>query len=185
MHGPLGQILDFLIGTLFGLYVVLLLLRMLFGLVRADHRNPVSQAILLLTNPPLRWLRPLIPPIGRLDLAAVLLVVLLKTLELWLRLGLLGLPVDLLLVLLAAVREVLVTLVWILIISLVIEVVLSWVLAGSGGRGRHPIGQLVAEVNRPILGRIRRILPSAGGLDFSPMLAMFLLYVVLILLRSL
>ena len=184
MQGPLDQILDFLISTLFGIYIILLLLRLIFGLVRADFYNPVSQTIVQLTNPPLVPMRRFIPPVGRLDLAAVVLILLLKVLELWLRLAVLGVSVGIGPVLLAAVRELLTTVVWIFIISLVIEVVMSWVQAG-GGRGGHPVARLVADVNRPLLGPLRRALPNTGAIDFSPMLALIGLYVVLILVRSL
>jgi len=183
MQGPLEQILDFLISTVFGIYIILLLLRMIFGLVRADFYNPVSQTIVQLTNPPLTLMRRMIPPWGRLDLAAVALILLLKFIELWLRLMVLGIDIAPGMVLIASVREILVTVVWIFIISLVIEVVMSWLQAG-GGRGANPIARLVTDVNRPILGPLRRALPNTGAIDFSPMLALIGLYIVLIIVRS-
>jgi YggT family protein len=183
MQGPLDQILDFLISTLFGIYITLLLLRLIFGLVRADFFNPISQAVVQLTNPPLLLMRRVIPPVGRLDLAAVVLIVLLKFIEFWLRLILMGVDIAPGAVLIASVREVLVTTIWIFIISLVIEVVMSWLQAG-GARTGNPIARLVADVNRPVLGPLRRVMPNTGGLDFSPMLALIGLYVLLILVRS-
>ncbi len=184
MQGPFDQILDFLISTLFGIYIILLLLRLIFGLVRADFFNPISQTIVQLTNPPLLLLRRAIPPLGRLDLAAVVLILLLKFIELWLRLMVLGIDITPGLVLIASIREILVTVVWILIISLVIEVVMSWLQAG-GARGGNPVARLVSDVNRPILGPLRRALPNTGAIDFSPMLALIGLYIVLIIVRSL
>lgn len=184
MPGPFEQILDFLISTLFGVYIILLLLRLIFGLVRADFYNPISQTIVQLTNPPLTLIRRVIPSVGRLDLAAVVLIVLLKFIELWVRLALLGVEVGPGLILIAAIRELLVTVVWIFIISLIVEVVMSWVQAG-GGRGGNPVARLVADVNRPILGPLRRTLPNTGAVDFSPMVALIGLYILLILVRSL
>ncbi len=183
MQGPFDQILDFLISTLFGIYIILLLLRLIFGLVRADFFNPISQAVVQLTNPPLKLLRRVIPPVGRLDLAAVVLIILLKFIEFWLRLTVAGIEIAPGAVLIASVREVLVTTIWIFIISLVVEVVMSWLQAG-GARTGNPIGRLVADVNRPILGPLRRALPNTGAIDFSPMLALIGLYVLLILVRS-
>ncbi len=183
MPGPFDQILDFLISTLFGIYIILLLLRVIFGLVRADFFNPVSQAVVQLTNPPLKLLRRVIPPVGRLDLAAVVLIILLKFIEFWLRLSLTGIDIAPGAVLIASIREVLVTTIWIFIISLVIEVVMSWLQAG-GARTGNPIGRLVADVNQPILGPLRRTLPNTGAIDFSPMLALIGLYVLLIVVRS-
>ena len=185
MSGPFGQILDFLIATLFGIYIILLLLRIIFALVRADFYNPLSQTIVQLTNPPLLILRKVIPPWGRLDLAAVVFIVLLKLVELWLRLALLGYSFGMGTLLMAAIRELLTVTVWIFIISLVVEVVMSWVQAGGGGQGRNPIARLVADINRPLLTPLRRILPNTGAIDFSPMLALISLYIVLILVQSL
>lgn len=185
MQGPFEQILDFLISTVFGIYIILVLLRLIFGLVRADFYNPISQTIVQLTNPPLLLLRRVIPPFGRLDLAAVVLVLVLKLIELWLRLALLGVAVGIGPLLLAALRDLLTTAIWIFIISLVVEVVLSWIQAGGGGREGHPIARLVGDVNRPILGPLRRALPNTGAIDFSPMLALIGLYVALILVQSL
>lgn len=185
MQGPLGQILDFLISTLIGLYIILLMLRVIFGIVRADFYNPLSQTIVQLTNPPLQFLRRFIPPAGRVDLAAIVLIVLLKFIELWLRLILFGVSVGPGIILLAAVRELLTLVVWIFIISLIVEVVMSWIQAGSGTRSQNPIGRLAADVNRPLLGPVRRMLPNTGMIDFSPMLVLIGLYIVLILVHSL
>jgi YggT family protein len=39
----------------------------------------------------------------------------------------------------------------------------------------QPLMQLILRLTEPILAPIRAILPQAGGLDFSPMVAMILL----------
>ncbi|AGA32006.1 Integral membrane protein YggT, involved in response to extracytoplasmic stress (osmotic shock) [Thioalkalivibrio nitratireducens DSM 14787] len=184
MQGPVDQILDFLISTLFGIYIILLLLRLIFGLVRADFFNPISQTIVQLTNPPLVLMRRFIPPLGRLDLAAVVLILLLKVVELWLRTALMGIQPGFGTIMLAAISAVLVTTIWILIVSLIVEVVLSWVQAGGGDMRGNPVARLVADVNRPILAPLRRNLPSTGAIDFSPMVALIGLYILLILARS-
>ena len=50
------------------------LLRLLLQWVRADFRNPLARAMVQLTNPVLVPLRRLLPAIGRVDTASVLLV---------------------------------------------------------------------------------------------------------------
>ncbi|WP_019022671.1 YggT family protein [Thioalkalivibrio sp. ALE23] len=177
------EILNFLIGVAFGIAIILLMLRVIFGLVRADYRNPISQTILMLTTPPLNLLRPIIPSIGRVDTAAIVLMVVLKFLELWLRVAVLGMQADPVVLLLVAVRELLITTIWVFIIALIVEVVMSWVQAGGGG-GYNPIARLAADVNRPILGPLRRMLPSTGAIDFSPMIALVGLYILTIIVRG-
>jgi len=183
--GPGQEILDFLISVVFGIYIILLMLRVIFGLVRADYHNPISQTIVMLTNPPLQVLGKVIPPVGRVNLAAILLLVVLKFVELWLRLLVLGVDAGAGLILSAAIRDLLVTVIWVFIIALIVEVVMSWVQAGGGGSPHNPIMRLAADVNRPILGPLRRNLPRTGAIDFSPMIALIGLYILLILVRSL
>jgi YggT family protein len=49
-------------------------------------------------------------------------------------------------------------------------------------RGGNPITRFLMDVTEPILAPIRRLLPSAGGIDFSPtivLLGLFLLQMVI------
>ncbi len=177
------QILDFLLSAVFGIYIVLLILRVIFGLVRADYHNPLSQTIVMLTDPPLRLLRGFIPPMGRLDVAAILLIVVLKFIELWLRLLILGVDAGVGVVLAVAIRELLSTVIWVFMIALIVEVVMSWIQAG-GGPADNPVMRLAGAVNRPLLGPLRRALPDTGAIDFSPMIALVGLYILLIIVRS-
>ena len=71
MGGPFGQAAVFLIDTLFWLYILAVLLRFLFQLVRADFYNPFSQALVAITNPPLLPLRRMIPCLYGIDFAAL------------------------------------------------------------------------------------------------------------------
>ena len=63
------------------------------------------------------------------------------------------------------------------------RVILSFVIPMMGARP-HPmlvsISILVNQVTEPVLGPIRRNLPSFGGLDFSPMAVL----IIIILLRE-
>ena len=86
----IGNAATFLVNTLFGIYILIVMLRFLFQLVRADFYNPVSQFIVRATNPPLRPLRRFIPGLGGIDLAAPILMLALKLMELWLVYQILG-----------------------------------------------------------------------------------------------
>ena len=62
MESPyLSDAVLYLINTIFSLYILLVALRFLLQMVRADARSPVSQFLLAATNPPLRPLRRIIP----------------------------------------------------------------------------------------------------------------------------
>jgi len=75
---------SYLIGTLIDLYVAAVLLRLLLQWTRADFYNPLSQFLIKLTNPTLVPLRRIIPAIGRLDTAAVVLMLALEFCGIWL-----------------------------------------------------------------------------------------------------
>ena len=66
-------------------------------------------------------------------------------------------------------------------IAIFVRVVLSFILPLMGGRP-HPvvvtINTLVNQVTEPVLGPIRRTLPSFGGFDFSPMVVLIILIVI-------
>ena len=64
----------FLVQTLFGIYEVIILLRFLLQLVRADFYNPISQFIVKATNLPLRPLRRVIPGLAGIDMASLVLL---------------------------------------------------------------------------------------------------------------
>lgn len=52
-----------------------------------------------------------------------------------------------------------------------VRVVLSWFPAL-----RHPAVRVIHDLTSPILDPIRRVMPAAGGLDLSPIVAVLLLY---------
>ena len=74
----------FLVQTLFGLILLLFMLRLLMQLVRADFHNPVSQFVVKLTNPLLKPLRRVIPGLFGIDMASLVVLLALQVLELFL-----------------------------------------------------------------------------------------------------
>ena len=109
----------FLVQTLFGLYIGAVMLRFLLGLVRADFYNPISQAIVKLTNPPLVFLRRVIPPVGKFDSAAIVLMLVLQYFELWLRTLIMGHAAPFLALIIVTILELIRLNIWIFIIALI------------------------------------------------------------------
>lgn len=172
-----------LINALFSFYIVIVMLRLLFALVRADFYNPLSQFVVTLTNPPLRLLRRFIPAIGRLDTSSVLLMFALQIVEIYL-LGLLqGFVLPPLAVLIVSLRELLLLLIYVYMGAIIIMAVMSWVAAAGGGY--NPIYALLDSLTRPLLAPIRRVVPLIGMIDLSPLVALLALNVALILVHSL
>jgi YggT family protein len=157
----------FLIQTLFGLYVLVVMLRFLLQLTRADFYNPISQFVVKVTSPVLRPLRQIIPGVAGIDLASLVLAWLLKSVELMLVLMVLGLG-GALSALLWAIPELVDLVINILLVAIVIQVILSWISPG----GYNPAGQLLYALTEPLLRPARSLLPPISGLDLSPMLVM-------------
>src|ERR1700751_4108724 len=71
----------FVVDTLLRLALFVVLARLLLQWVRADFRNPIAQAVVRLTNPLILPLRRVLPPVGKVDTASVVAVVLVAILK--------------------------------------------------------------------------------------------------------
>ncbi|GMQ76146.1 MAG: YggT family protein [Gammaproteobacteria bacterium] len=169
-----GNAATFLIETVFGLYILIVMLRFLLQWVRADFYNPVSQFLLKATQPPLAPLRRIIPGFAGLDLAAVALMFTLKFLELWLVTGLLGIAPQIGGLAMLSIADLLGLLVNVFIFSILIQVIISWVNPGM----YNPVMGLLHSLNEPLLAPARRMIPPVSGLDLSPIAVLIFLQLV-------
>jgi len=160
--------LVFLIQVIFGAYIMVVMLRFLLQLVKADFYNPVSQFVVKVTSPPLRPLRRIIPGIGGVDVASIILMWMLKSLELALIMVIGGLGTSLLPALAWSIPELISLFINVFLFAILIQVIISWVNPG----GYNPIIGLLNSITEPLLGPARRIVPPISGLDLSPMLVM-------------
>ncbi|MEE4144157.1 MAG: YggT family protein [Halieaceae bacterium] len=176
----INEILGYLVQTFLSLYLAAMLLRFLLQLVRADFYNPISQFLVKVTNPLVIPLRRVIPGLGGLDLASLLLAVLLQLAGIILMLVIngIGLP-GIFTLLVWSVLGVLGLLVNIYFFALLGMIILSWVAAGS----RHPAIYLLYQITEPVMAPFRKVLPAMGGLDFSPILVFILINIIQIALR--
>ena len=158
----------YLLQTVGSLYLLVVLLRFLLQLVRADFYNPVSQFIVRATKPLLMPLRRIIPGYGGLDFASLVLALVIQLVLMILIIVLMGyaLPNIILLVAWSAIA-ILALFAKIFFVALIISVILSWVAQGS----YNPAVLLINQLCEPLLAPIRKILPALGGLDLSPIAA--------------
>ena len=166
----------YVLQTLGSLYLLIVLLRFVLQLVRADFYNPISQFAVKATKPLLNPLRRLIPGFGGLDLASLTLAILVQLVLMALTLLLMGLFEAALLpqLLVWALIGVTSLLIKLFFYALIASVILSWVAPHS----HNPGAQLVGQICEPLLAPIRRLLPSLGGLDLSPIFAFIALNLV-------
>ena len=183
--GYLISPLMLIINTLFDLYILLVLLRFLLQMVRADFFNPVSQFIERLTIAPRRLLRRFIPNLGGQETASIVLCLLLIYAKFTV-MRLLSIPAAHIGGVLAPIGSVsyaglfvlciadLIALVLtVFLVAVIIQVILSWVSPGH----YNPVIGLVNRIAEPVLRPIRKFIPPLGGIDLTPLFASLLLLV--------
>ncbi|CAI8861466.1 YggT family protein [Pseudomonas sp. IT-347P] len=158
----------YVLQTLGSLYLLIVLLRFVLQLVRANFYNPLCQFVVKATQPLLKPLRRIIPSLFGLDMSSLVLAILvqlaLMALTLLLTYGTTGNPLQLFIWSLIGVTALFLK---IFFFALIISVILSWVAPGS----HNPGAELVNQICEPALAPFRKILPNLGGLDLSPIFA--------------
>jgi YggT family protein len=174
----LTQVGLLIINTLVGLYLLLVVMRFLLQLVRADFYNPISQFIVKATNLPLIPLRKVIPGIGGLDVASIVLALLVQAVAIVLILLLNDIQPPPLQVAMWSAIGILSLLLKVYFWGLLITVIASWVAPNS----YNPVLILINQILEPAMKPIRKIMPDLGGMDISPIIMFLLIQVLEILL---
>ncbi|KQM55325.1 YggT family protein [Pseudomonas sp. WS 5532] len=157
----------FIIQTLGSLYLLIVLMRFILQLVRANFYNPLCQFVVKATQPLLKPLRRVVPSMFGLDMSSLVLALLLQILLFVVILMLNGYQAFTVLLLPWGLIGIFSLFLKIIFWSMIISVILSWVAPGS----RSPGAELVAQITEPVLAPFRRLIPNLGGLDISPIFA--------------
>jgi YggT family protein len=177
------QILKYLIDVVFGLFTFALLLRFVMQTMRAPFRNPLGQAVMALTDWIVKPLRRIFPGYKGLDWASLVATVLFQflwLLALRLVFGGFGFTGDgILFLLVRTVFELMSAVLWLFIVIVIVQAILSWV-APDG-----PLAGLLNALTFPFLRPVRKVIPPIGGtLDLSPLVFIVAAQIVLMLLSS-
>lgn len=170
--------LIYLVSTLTDLYVTAILLRLLLQWVRADFYNPLSQFLIKITDPVLVPARRIIPSIGKLDTASVVVMLLLELLQLVVISLLSKTDYGFQFLLLFAIQKLLIILLLTYFVLIIARVLISWLAAQS----RHPLIPLIYQLTEPVLRPFGKVVPPLGGVDLSPLFALIALRFLLLLL---
>ncbi len=181
MNSYIANPLEFIITTLFSLYILAVMLRFLLGVVRADFYNPISQFLVRITNPLLIPLRKILPGFGKIDVASIVLMLVLSVAMLLVIVLLRGTGVSVLPLLLMAVGELVMLAINVFLVAIIVQVIISWINPGS----YNPVNALLDSLTAPILRPIQRIIPPLSGIDLSPLFALIGLQVLKMLLQPL
>jgi YggT family protein len=172
--------ITFIIETLLSLALFVVMARLLLQWTRADFRNPLCQAVVRLTNPLVLPLRRVLPPIGKIDSASVVAVLLVAILDVACIFALhgIGMPAPQLWVR-PVLSEIARTLLWTYFYAIFLYALLSLIAPG----GYSPLQSVLTTLCEPVLRPIRRVIPAVAGLDLSPLWAIIAIQAILILLR--
>jgi len=173
-----GNALTFLVQVAFGIYILILMLRVLLQVLQADYYNPLSQFVVRLTEPVLAPLRRIVPRVGRVEGGALLVMLGAQMIEYWLVFGVRGAEPSLAGLAVVSAAELLELCTTVFFWAILIRVILSWVSPGI----RHPASDIVYSLTEPVLEPARRVLPAMGGFDLSPILVLVGLQLVNLLL---
>lgn len=171
--------LIFIVDTLLSLALFVVLARLLLQWARADFRNPIAQAVVRITNPLILPLRRVLPPMGKIDTAsvvAVLLVVIIKVGILFALTGYGTASVE------TWVRTVAVELAQALLRTYFYAILLYALLSLIAPGGYSPLQSVLASVCEPVLRPFRRLIPPIAGIDLSPLWAVIAIQAILLLL---
>jgi YggT family protein len=155
----------FVVQTLFELYMLCFLLRLVLQLTRADFHNPLSQFIVRVTSPIVTPLRRIIPPIRGLDTATLLVFLAFETLAVWILAKTAGITLPIAALVYLVPLRALYTVIRMYVFAILIYAILSFVSPGT----YNPISSVLASICEPLLRPVRRIIPAIGGLDLSPL----------------
>ena len=155
----------YLVRTLGSVYLLIVMLRFLLQLLRADFQNPISQFVIKATHIPSRPIRKLLPTYRTFDGATLVLAILVQWLVIqltatingasiihpghaisWSVLGIISLVLN------------------IYFYGLLAVIILSWVAPYNN----HPAIALLYQIIEPVTAPFRRLIPPLGGLDLSP-----------------
>ncbi len=168
MNNALSDIAVTIASPLFGLALFLIAIRFLAQLCGVSPYNPISTGIRKATDPIVAPINRLIPAGKRLNVGAIVALVLCQTayiaVMLWImsRFGAFNILQALIWSALGAIG----LLINIIFYSVLVIIVVSFLAPQSG----HPAVEFLWQLTEPVMAPFRSILPPLGGLDFSPIL---------------
>ena len=175
--------LQFVIETVSNLFIYILIVRLVLPFIRANFRNPIVQGILGITSPIVVPLRRVLPSIGKIDTATIVVAYAVKYLALLLILAAAGgaALAEPLAIAWYALIELIVTIFRLFSVAILVRIILGWVAPNQ----YNPVTEIIGAMTEPLLAPARRIIPPMGTIDFSPMFVMIAIYAASILVEDL
>ncbi len=167
----MGSSAALIFSTVAGIYLLAVLLRFLLQVAKADFYNPVSQAVIKITDPMVRVLRTVIPGYKGIDFSSLVLAFAIEAVAICTLIILYGESISNIgytNIVTWAFAGVLLFIIQIYYYAILASIIMSFVMMFSGSTNPHPLLLLVWQLTEPFMWPVRKIIPSMVGLDFSP-----------------
>lgn len=168
MNNALSDIAVTIASPLFSLALFLIAMRFLAQLCGVSPYNPISVGIRTVTNPIVAPVNRLIPAGKRLNIGAIVALILCQTAYIAIMLWILS-RFDAFNIVSALIWSALGAaglLINIIFYSVLAIIVVSFLAPQSN----HPAVEFLWQLTEPVMAPLRSIIPPMGGLDFSPIL---------------
>ncbi len=171
----MSAVSTYLVQTLGSFFLTLVILRFLLQLVKADFYNPISLFIVNATQLASSPIRALLPAFRSFDVASLVLAILLQwiIIQLTYTINNLGV-VNFFIAISWGFVGILSMILNIYMYGLLATIVISWIAPQS----QHPAIILINQIIYPAMEPFRKLIPSLGMIDLSPMLFFIVLNVI-------
>jgi YggT family protein len=160
-----------LVSTLGGLYLLAILLRFLLQIARADFYNPLSQAVVKISDPMVRLFRTFVPGYRGVDFSSLVLALVVEAVLIVALIFLYDYQMPTIGSIISwSLAGVIFFVINIYYWAIIASIIMSFVMLFSGNMNPHPALQLIWQLTEPVMRPVRSVLPPMGGLDFSPIL---------------
>ena len=168
MNNALSDIAITIASPLFSLALFLIAMRFLAQLCGVSPYNPISVGIRKITNPIVAPISRLIPAGKRLNIGAIVALILCQTAYIAVMLWILSRfdTFNIVPVLIWSVLGAAGLLINIIFYSVLAIIVVSFLAPQSN----HPAVEFLWQLTEPVMAPLRSLIPPMGGLDFSPIL---------------
>lgn len=167
----------FLIQVIFGLYGAVLILRIMLRLAKADYYNPFVQGIVKATQRPVKIFKTIVPDIGGIETATLFVLFFITLVKLFLECFLSSRMPSISGLALWTLADMLGQIFQLFFYLVIFRAIMSWF--NTSG---NPVAAILYLVTEPLLSKARRVIPSFGAFDLSPIAILIVLQLLLIVL---
>lgn len=166
--GSFGHAGFFLITVLFQLYVWVLMLRFILHKQRTDYFNPLSQMVIKLTQFVVKPLKKVIKDVAGFEIATVIVILIVQLIKFFLIFALFKVLPNPVLLIVLIIGDTLHQVLNLYFYLLIITAIASWITSSQ----HNPVLATLNQVTEPLLRPLRKVIPVAGGFDFTPLIAL-------------